>query len=129
MYCLAIEAAYAGRRLLFRKANSWMDATRICATDNTAEPEDMIFMQTELEATRSGPTHLYLDEIENVTLSDFSARTMFSLLDYCYEHADQVVLSVASNCELEEWAKQFGEASARRIRCLTTMVQMRSEGE
>jgi DNA replication protein DnaC len=129
MYCLAIESAYAGRRTLFRKTNAWMDAARTCATDRDADPPAMIFMETELVKTISGPTHLFLDEIENIPPSDFSSRTMFSLLDYCYENADSVVLTVASNKDLEEWGKIFGDASARRIQCLTKPILMSSGGK
>jgi hypothetical protein len=129
MFALAKEAAYAGRTVVIRKAHKYIDACRsdIVAKDTEEPNDDGIYWN--LLPKSSLPVHIYLDEIDSVSVTDFSVRTLFSFFDYCYENADKVVLTVSSNVGLNAWAKSFGDASRRRIEFLTTVINLGAKND
>jgi hypothetical protein len=130
LWALAVEAAYAGRRVIFRETSAFIDAVR--ASQNANDEDERhpdIVLTDDLKKGIHRPTHLFLDEMDNIGPTDFALRKLFDLINFCYKYPNQVFLSIATNLNKTDFEKMFGTATYRRIEVLCTRVSLISNKE
>ena len=125
LWALAAEAAYAGRKVFISEAATFIEA---CKMDQFLKPDDerpegMIY-DWDMVTRFYGPTHIYLDEIDNIQPTEFAIRKMFDLLSNCYNRCDKVVFSAASNLTLDKLSGIIGPAAARRIETICEQLNL-----
>jgi hypothetical protein len=130
LWALAVEAAYAGRKVIFRETSALIEAFRSSQTANKEDERhpDIVLIE-DLKSGSGSPVHLFLDELDNIGPTDFALRKLFDLINHCYNQPSKVVLSIAANLTEAAFKEMFGPATYRRIEVLCTRASLASKEE
>ncbi len=111
MWAQAQEAAYAGMRVIFRTAAQYIEGMRLSQTADEIHPLGIV-LPDELQ---KGRTFLFIDEMDNISTTEFALRKMFELADCCWQNIPALRLSFASNLGPAALKEKLGAATMRRF--------------
>lgn len=122
LYALAKEAVYAGRRVIFRTARDLTMQMRTEEFNHTDPSAQTLSVESLLDPFPSR-AHLFIDEMDKVTVSDFVLCRLHQIFDAAYGYPGKFMISLSSNFHIEEFREIFGEAITRRIRHISYIIE------
>lgn len=120
LYTLAQEAVWAGRKVYYFTLTDLVERlrrTQIGGYEGTGE------LPTP-SPVDGRPVHLFLDEVDMLTGTDFALTQVFSLFNHAYNQPEALRISFASNAGLQTLSEKFGAATARRIEMVCASVEI-----
>lgn len=125
MWALYKEALFCGRKALFVTARSMITALRKLEFQHPNEQNNDIPDLVEPYMLRRniwGPTHLFIDEWDKVSVTPYVRDLLLALIDHCASNPSSVVLCVATNSDKRDFCELYGEAIFRRISSVTNEI-------
>jgi hypothetical protein len=125
MWALYKEALFHGRKAIYVTARAMMTALRKLEFQNPNEQSNEIPDLVEPYMLRNniwGPSHLFVDEWDKLSVTPYAHDLLFTLIDHCASNPSSVVLCVATNLNKTDFCELYGEAMYRRISSVTNEI-------
>jgi hypothetical protein len=122
LWALVKEAAYGGQTVFVRSAGRLAQEARGTEIDDSSE-----HWIDQIQEFKRG-THVFIDELDGTSTTEFSLRVLFELVSECWNRSDGLRLTIASNLAPKQLSEKIGPATVRRIEDLTSSLTLFSGG-
>ena len=126
LHCLLQEAILTGKDVFFSKMAQLLRVIRENEFGRLPEERwDEIIDADDLKNRKQGkPLHIFIDEIDKISITDDVYLKFLELVDFIYENQESAVLNVCSNLSPDKFAEIWGEAVLRRIEHVSSAIVM-----
>lgn len=118
LWSLCKEAIFSNRRVIAVNGRDLVRSMKSAAKmDDTDAP-----LEALKQDSNGMPTHLFIDELDKITVTQPVLDMLFELFNYAYLNRSQVLVSLTTNLSKSDFSELFGEAIFRRVKEITRPI-------